>query len=301
MGVSADRGRACPVSLAKQAWIESSLVWFTQEFGSGVLLRDTVVPTSFVPASYAPTADQVSELVRRVRVLMGVGDRRITLDLFDGALEKKAAARSGRGRAVGHYHEAGGRAVVALDLSEAGDAAYMTAIIAHGLSHVLLLGDRRISAKRPDNERLTDLLTIFFGFGIFTANAALRYSTENRRWLVRPGAGLDERTLNAARNDGYSRLGYLTEQEFGYALACYWRMRGDLDPPWRGQLDLGPRGLPRARPVLPFGLRWDRPAGAASPRHDVHAWQGAGPGRPRSRVRIAGELDPGPGRPRRPF
>src|SRR5262245_38239775 len=137
-GVIDDQGRACPVSLPKQAWIESSLVWFTQEFGGGVLLRDTVVSAALIAASYAATADQVSKLVRRVRVLMGVGDRRITLDLFDGAPEKKAAAISGRGRAVGHYREAGGRAVVALDLSGAGDAAYMTAIIAHELSHVLL-------------------------------------------------------------------------------------------------------------------------------------------------------------------
>ena len=47
--------------------------------------------------------------------------------------------------------------------------------------------------------------------------------------------------LNAARNDGYSRLGYLTEQEFGYALACYCQMRGETNPPWRRELDPGPR------------------------------------------------------------
>jgi hypothetical protein len=215
--------------------------WFAKEFGSGALGKDAISPSAFVPANYTATPVHLDRLLRRVAVLMGVASGRIKLELFDSALEAQAATRPGRSRTVGHYREVKGRAVVALDLAEAADPAYMTAIIAHELSHVLLLGDRRISPQRADHERLTDLLTVFSGFGIFTANASLRYSTASRGWMVKAGGGLDERMLNAARNDGYSRLGYLTEREFGYALACYCQMRGETKPDWARELDPGPR------------------------------------------------------------
>jgi hypothetical protein len=244
IGSPADRGRrACPVSVPVQAWLESSFQWFTEQFGSGALRKDAILPSAFVPARYAATREQLEVLVRRVAVLMGVSSGRVTVEAFDGTADRKAAARSGRSRAVGHYREVNGRAVVALDLAEAGDPASMTAIIAHELSHVLLIGDRRISPERPDQERLTDLLTVYFGFGIFTANAALRYSTAHRGWVVKAGERLDERMLNAARNDGYSRLGYLTEREFGYALACYCQVRGETRPRWVSEIDPGPRSF----------------------------------------------------------
>jgi hypothetical protein len=51
---------------------------------------------------------------------------------------------------------------------------------------------------------------------------------------------MSERILNGARNDGYSRLGYLTEREYGYALACYCRLRGETDPSWATYLGPGP-------------------------------------------------------------
>jgi len=35
---------------------------------------------------------------------------------------------------------------------------------------------------------------------------------------------------------GASRLGYLSEQLFGYSLACYSWYRGDLEAVWRGHL-----------------------------------------------------------------
>jgi hypothetical protein len=31
---------------------------------------------------------------------------------------------------------------------------------------------------------------------------------------------------------GWERLGYLSTREFGYALACYARMRGEANPAW---------------------------------------------------------------------
>nr|BFE73682.1 hypothetical protein GCM10020092_069830 [Actinoplanes digitatis] len=38
-----------------------------------------------------------------------------------------------------------------------------------------------------------------------------------------------------------SRLGYLTEPMFGYALARYAWLRGETDPPWARHLDTNPR------------------------------------------------------------
>jgi hypothetical protein len=117
----------------------------------------------------------------------------------------------------------------------------LVAIIAHELCHVRLLGENRITAARKDHERLTDLLTIYLGFGIFTTNAALSFSEDARGWSIQPRGDMSERIINGARNDGYSRLGYLNEAEFGYALACYCRLRGEITPPWTTYLDPGPR------------------------------------------------------------
>lgn len=82
---------------------------------------------------------------------------------------------------------------------------------------------------------------MFFGFGIFSANAAVRFGETGRGWSVQPTGYLDERMLNAARDDGYSRLGYLTEPEFGYAMACYAWLRNETGPGWAADLDPGPR------------------------------------------------------------
>jgi hypothetical protein len=111
----------------------------------------------------------------------------------------------------------------------------LVATIAHELSHVLLLGDARISPDREDHEPLTDLLTIYFGLGIFSANAAFEYYREHR----------GRNTYSRA-----ARLGYLTEPMFGYALARYAWLRGEAEPGWARFLDTNPRSF------LKRGLRY---------------------------------------------
>jgi hypothetical protein len=228
----------CPVALAEQAWIETSMSWFADQFGADVALRDIVLPTTeFFPASYTGAPEQIAELVARISDLMLCDALELTLDLFDGGSAGKPAGR----HAVGHFQVKDGRTVIGLDLRESSDPAFLTAIIAHELSHARLLGEGRITDARRDHERLTDLLTIYLGFGVFTTNAALSFAETTRGWSVQPRGELNEWTLNGARNDGYAHLGYLTEREFGYALACHCRLRGETEPPWAAYLDPGPR------------------------------------------------------------
>ncbi|GAA1855911.1 hypothetical protein [Actinomadura bangladeshensis] len=233
----------CPVGVPQQAWIEASLAWFVREFGRERAARNVVLPGPDLPsAAYTGTPEQVGALVSRVCGLMGVDPAGITVELFGRAGEDAAATRKER-RTVGHYSVRNGRTVIGLDVTEASDAAYLIAVIAHELCHVRLLGEGRISADRKDHERLTDLLTVYFGFGVFTTNAALRFGEAARGFSVQPLGELDERTLNAARNDGFSRLGYLTEREFGYAMACHAWLRREAEPAWAGHLDPGPRAF----------------------------------------------------------
>ncbi|GAA4390785.1 hypothetical protein GCM10023088_67120 [Actinomadura verrucosospora] len=234
----------CPVGVAQQAWIEASITWFVQEFGRDPVMRPIVLPQPDLRATgYTGTPKQIDDVVARTCEQMGIDRSELTVELFDRE-DEDATARDGK-RAVGHYYVEDGRAVIGLDVTEASDAAYLIAVIAHELCHVRLLGEERITTERKDHERLTDLLTVYFGFGVFSANAALRFGEATRGFSIQPLGDLDERTLNAARNDGYSRLGYLTEPEFGYAMACYAWLRGETDPPWAARLDPGPRALLR--------------------------------------------------------
>ncbi len=101
------------------------------------------------------------------------------------------------------------------------EPATLAATICHELGHVHLLADGRIKRDEEDGEPLTDLITVYFGTGIFTANSAFRFgqwqSISHQGWRA-------------------SRLGYLSEQLFGYALASYSWYRGDLEAPWRKYL-----------------------------------------------------------------
>lgn len=237
-------GSDCPVGARTREWTESSIRWFLGQFGP-VVYRDPVLPTAdFLSGEgYSASEGEIEELVGRLGELMQVTPGSFTLELFDEADERKTAAASGRRRAVGHFRVVDGRMVISLDRGETSDPGQLTAVAVHELCHLRLTGEGRVPRGRPDGERLTDLLTVYFGFGVFTANSAMRFSRAGHGFTVVSRGLLDDRTLNAAkRNQGYQRLGYLSSAEFGYALACYCWVRGETElPGWARHVNPGPR------------------------------------------------------------
>lgn len=140
-------------------------------------------------------------------------------DLARPAPPHPGAGRDARHRAVGRYHKADGHAVTELDLREAGQPAVLTAIIAHELGHVRLLGEDRAQGLDVDHERLTDLVTVFLGMGFLTANATCTFTKSVQRFSVLPLGDLTERMLTGTALDPTHHLGHLTERQFGYAPA----------------------------------------------------------------------------------
>jgi hypothetical protein len=227
---------ACPVRPVEREWVDNSLDWLLAEFGDERLRGTVVLPTDeFFPGTYRGSRDDVERVLRRLCVQMGIRRDRVELEHFenDDASELSAYVPlySQSSGAAGHHRLREGRSVIGIRDDQAAAPMALVATIAHELGHVLLIGDSRLSADREDHEPLTDLLTVFFGLGIFGANAAFEFS----------------------RDDGYSRtsrLGYLTEPMFGYALARYAWLRGERDPAWAGHLDTNPRAF------LKRGLRF---------------------------------------------
>ncbi len=198
-----------------------------------------ILPTSeYFPPPFSGSDGDVRSVVRSVARYMGVQtdvDVEFSEDLdqaenFMRLLPGETGTFQSSGDAGGYTDaDAHGPRVVTIDRSNVSQPARLLAVIAHELGRVRLFGERRATADRQDHEPLTDLATVYLGMGIFTANAAFNFGRISG-YAIEPVGGWQSR-----------RLGYMTEQMFGYALARYAVYRGELDPLWARYLNTNPR------------------------------------------------------------
>lgn len=216
-----------PIAPDERAWIEDSMRWLVGQFGTGVLHRPILRPTPacFPVAGFEGTSN-VRTVLHLVADAMAVPRERLALEYVAGRPDRLRRWQHAYSGPAGHYHEHDGTAVITVYGGQISTAGQLVATLAHELGHVRLLGEGRIDRDRRDGEPLTDLLTVVFGFGIFSANAAFDFSADAVGWQSR-------------------RLGYMTEQMFGYALARYSLLRDECEPPWIAHLDPNPRAYMR--------------------------------------------------------
>ena len=215
-------------------WLEDAFSWLIEEFGIEALRsRPVVLPSpAYFPDPYDASEEAVNRLVTQICAYMGVGRKRVDVELFsDGApsadprhpvqMEEYSGA-AGLYQATGRKY----RAIVSINESLLGDAGAVVATTAHELAHVLLLGDRRLNEKDASHELMTDLLTVFLGLGIFTANSACQF----REW-----------TDNEMTGWSTSATGYLREEEYGYAFALRAALSPESDASWKSHLNTNVR------------------------------------------------------------
>src|SRR5436305_2057830 len=221
----------CPIETAIQEWVDGRFRWLQDEFGIDAPYKARVIlPTpEFFPDPYNATLDDVRGMFKRVAGYMNVdpepfdlylfnrSDRATTEGLYDGPIPGIAGLYHApvSGDAPPAPEPARGR--IGVSATTLDDPMSLVAVLAHELGHEILLGQKRIERDAQDSEPLTDLVTVFLGLGIFTANATIR----DRGW--RSGGWSGWQT---------SRMGYLDQPTFGYALAQFARVRGQQDPPW---------------------------------------------------------------------
>jgi len=136
-------------------------------------------------------------------------------------------------------------------LGEAGEA--LVGVLAHEVAHAFRHAHGLVRDGRDEEEQLTDLTTIYLGFGVFTVNNTHRYRTTSTG------------DLSATR--AWSRAGYLSPETMSFALgaqlvarelSCWqtWRLMRWLEPNQRGYTRAALRAL---RPAETLWQRLEPP------------------------------------------
>lgn len=220
-----------PVTDDEREWVEQGFHRLAKLLGRTQMLDARVVtPTAEdFPDPFDRSAESAEKLFWKVCDYMDVKRAEVEVKIFPEETEDLSKLLphwhgDGQSRAAGLFLDGGtelangdGRHLVAIRSTQLEDPLALVATIAHELGHVILLGRKLLNPAPPDHEPLTDLLTVYLGLGIFTANSAARF----KQWQ-------DERKFGWSMN----RLGYLSEKVYGYALAKFMIERGEEKPAW---------------------------------------------------------------------
>lgn len=240
----------CPVDAATREWLDDRWLWLERQFGvERVRDAQVILPRhEFFPDPYRGTEEDARRMLDRVCGYMDLDPCCIRMSLYDDQSPLAGHPMfDGQWRGTaGLYYAEGGKFCVWIEAANLADPLRMIATMAHELGHVHLLGHGRISVEAEDHEPLTDLLTVFFGLGVLTANAVIR-----------------EETWRDGQYSGWkiTRNGYLSMTTYGYALARFARSRGEDGANWSREL------RPDVRAAFRQGIRFLSAEAAGSDGH----------------------------------
>ena len=225
------RKSKCPVDEERRQWIDKAFIWFIHKFSAdNIKNRKVLTPqSSDFPFEFVGDEENAYEILDVIAPQMDLNVDDIEIDFYTEAEHEIKTGSAFRARIFlkqveGEKYSSGlywgkgedGKYHIGLETKRLNKPEQMIATLAHELSHIKLLGEGRI---KENNETLTDLTTIIFGLGIFGANAAFQFKNNSDSW-------------------GYSRSGYLTQMDWGYALALYAYIRKEKTPDWINFLTL---------------------------------------------------------------
>jgi hypothetical protein len=213
-----------PITPEQQQCIDDSFLRLAALLGADRLLHATVVlPTpKYFPDPYDRSEVSFQRMFDRIANQMQVNPDDIDVALVvsgDDLTRDLAPFHSGptSGAAGLYHHDPTERQRISIDERQLEDPVSLVAVLAHEVGHIILLRPGLVDRDDPYMEPLNDLLTVFLGFGIFTANAAFRF---------------EQHRDNKSQGWSARRLGYLSEEELGYALARFAYEREESKPAW---------------------------------------------------------------------
>jgi hypothetical protein len=219
-----------PIADEQRRWVDESFTRLSRLLGAQRMLNAHVyLPTrEDFPDPYDRSEAALEALFLRVADGMRVDPETIVLELFSETSDiSRSLVPFGSSNTAGagglYYHDPAEKTRIAINSSKLADSLALVATLAHELGHVILLRPGLVGREEADMEPLNDLLTVFLGFGVFNANAAFQFR---------------QYTNNDSQGWSTQRLGYLSEELFGYGLARFAFERKEAKPGWAKYLSV---------------------------------------------------------------
>jgi hypothetical protein len=219
MGLFGKKKPQAPILENNRIWIGERFGWLFHEF-KDIPIEDRKIYLPLkedFPVKFEDNPNTAEEVVRIVANAMSIEFDKLKLHTFSNGIREFNFGTSRlftgveeSGAAGTYMEDEDGFFNISIDRALLSDGETLIATVAHELAHVKLLGEKRIE---ENDEELTDLTTVFFGFGLFNANCSSKFKSNIGSW-------------------GYSALGYLAQNEWGYALAILAYCRGESEPAW---------------------------------------------------------------------
>lgn len=208
-----------PITIEDKAWIDSNFQWLLSEFGVRRFkqMPMRLLTPDFFPELFEEESQAFIYYFDKISSWMGVAPEKITPVLVEAEVLDYQALGSFRSYINYQDHTEKYRIQISRDLLS--NIPHLIATLAHEISHIKLIGEGRVHSQEGDHEFLTDLCTVYWGFGAVMANGAF----DGGAGYI-PGSGETHWSLSAS--------GYLPLEMWAYALALFTYLKNDLKPNW---------------------------------------------------------------------
>ena len=174
---------------------------------------------TYFPDAWKPDARGVYRLAFRLLRYAGLDDLGVHVELFaEGEVapgDPLVKSERHRGAAAWFAGIHDGVALFGANVQQLGDPLGVTAAMAHETAHAFRFAHELDVPDLLTEEQLTDLTTVYLGFGVLTTKSTVRHRSANVDGT--PWTSQFERTM----------LGYLAPQSMAFLLACQVAVRGE--------------------------------------------------------------------------
>jgi hypothetical protein len=210
-----------PAPLQRE-WLWSALEALIERRGEDTFLKaPLVIPDdTFFPDRFTPDADGIAGLARRLLGYAGLSHLDVSVETYEEEVDIHEVGYDGKASKWSHAGtaawfagiEGGTRAIFGANTAKLDDPLGLVATMAHECAHTFRHAHKLQHRDRDHEEKLTDVTTVYLGFGLLTTATTMRYAA---RQVGNTGVAWQ-----------HSQQGYLSPGEMSLLLATQLVMRG---------------------------------------------------------------------------
>lgn len=213
-----------PLNEERRQSIDDAFLYVLELFGNDIIKKPILTRDHPIFPVEIKETSEIILLAHKIAEVMGINPKTLDIGFFQGAKPVDPSAIDTENKdnsAAGLYYGKTSDGKYKVDFADTihEDVGRIIATIAHEFSHIKLLGEGRME---ENSEELTDMLPLFYGFGLFNSDMVLTFKRES----------------NGLQTSWQSNtLGYLSFADWGYLFALYMYMRDEMQPNWFDHLN----------------------------------------------------------------